>query len=60
MTKRYYFSGKFSTSAYACYETTRDLTEAEIKELQCEGELQWDWGRRGEITDVQFEEVEEV
>lgn len=62
MAKRYYFSGRFTTSACASIEVDEDLTEEEIQEYLTVGvyDLEWDYGHKGEITSVQFDEVEEV
>lgn len=61
MTKRYYFSGTFSTRASGCIETEEELTSEEIAEyIDSVYDIDWDYGRKGEITDVDFEEVEDI
>lgn len=60
MTYTYYFSGRFTTNAYAALETEEPLTEDEINSYLQDNlyDLNWEWGRRGEITHVELDEVE--
>lgn len=61
MTKRYYFGGWFTTRAYAVVEADEELTKDEIAHYLNEGiyDLEWDHGRKGQITDVELDEIED-
>lgn len=62
MTKLYYFGGWFTTRAFATLETDESMTPEQLDEYVKDNlyDLDWEWGHKGEITDAQFEEVEEV
>lgn len=60
--KAYYFSGWFVTRAYATMESEEDLTEDQLEDYLSDNlyDLDWEWGRKGEITDAKFDGVEET
>lgn len=59
---RYYFSGWFTTRAYGSIDVDGELSEDEINEYVSDNfyDLDWHWGHKGEITDVKFDEVEDI
>ena len=58
--KTYSFSGWFTTRAYATLTVDEDLSDEDVEEyLSNLYDLDWEWGRKGEITDAEMDEVEE-
>jgi len=59
--KTYHFSGWFTTRAYAALTVDEDLSDEEVEDYLKDNlyDLDWEWGRRGEVTSAELTEVEE-